>query len=305
MSLDSHTILLVDDNDDLREVTMELLEAMGHRVLDAPRAEAAVRVFEHRGAEIELLVSEIVSSGMDGIELADRLRASKPSLGVLLVSTHDNHRDLRQRVERGDLVFLRKPFSVEELSEKIERAVAGARLRQGTEISRPRVTARPEPVPVGILPKIQSRRPVLVRSAAAGLAVFGMLALARFVSMQPPALPDQVPESITRSLMVEPISPAGELRTVPRELRWRPVAEATSYQAQLLRVDGSVLWQGISTGPAISLPDDVRIRLRPRVVYFWQIDAFNNEGLRLSGSERVRFLVGAQPASGGDLVPPS
>lgn len=313
MSSDSsHTILLVDDNDDLREVTVELLEAMGHRVFGADRPEAAVRLFERRSSEIELLIAEIVLAGMDGIALADRLRTGKPSIGVLLVSTHDNHRDLRRRVQGGELEFLRKPYSAEELAVKIDQALSGSIRRQEDRGSAKREALPVEPAPPKMAPmgaptapRVSKRRPVVWLSTAAGLLGFAALVLARFVSLQPPALPDQVPVSATRSSRVEPVSPTGEISATPQELRWRPVDTASRYEASLSGVDGALVWQGAATRPTVALPDDVRAQLRPRVVYFWQVDAFSDEGLRLSSSERVRFLVGAPPASEGDLEPPS
>lgn len=309
MSSNSHMILLVDDNDDLREVTTELLEAMGHRVLEAERAEAAVRLFERHGSEIELLLSEIVLSGMDGIALADRLRVSKPSLGVLLVSTHDNHRDLRRRVQQGELAFLRKPYAAEELAIQIDEALSNSLRRQEARgLTKPKAFPTEPAAPssrVSRMRRVSKRRPALWLSTAAGFVGLAALALVRFVSLQPPALPDQVPQSATRSLRIEPIAPKGEVLATPQELCWRPVDTASRYRASLSAVDDALLWQGVATRPTILLPEDVRARLLPRVVYFWQIDAFNQEGLRLSSSERVRFLVGAPPASEGELEPPS
>jgi|GEM_PF-3020020 len=322
MKSNSHTILLVDDNDDLREVTAELLEALGHRVLTAARPEAALIAFERHRAEIDLLVTECIFSGMSGVELVQRVRGLEPALGALLISSHNNHLDLRQRIERGEMAFLRKPFSIDELAGKVDEAAA-----LGGGSATPRRTRETASAPSSIPPgglslelstlvavdspdAGQGAGPgmlsgALWRAVAAGTLAFAVLAGVRWISVQPPGLPDRVPESVTRGTRIEALYPMGEVTAVPRELRWRPYQDAAVYQAHLLSVDDSILWEGNSNRPRILLPEGLRSHLHPRVVYFWTIDAFDEEGLRLSGSDRVRFLVGAQPASGEEPEPPS
>lgn len=324
MNVESHTILLVDDNDDLREVTAELLEALGHRVLTATRAETALPLFEEHRDEIDLLVTEglfsgTTVSGMSGSDLVQRLRALEPALGVLLISSHNNHQDLRQRIDRGEIIFLRKPFSIDELATKIgeaaqwegdTKAVSAGAATGATGPADPATTqlrgSFPETAadPAAETAREPSRT-LVWRSVVAGTLTFALLAGIRWAAVQPPSLPDQVPDSVTRGLQVEALFPTGEVTGPPYELRWRPYPQAASYRAQLLRVDDSVLWQGSSTGPRILLPDSLRSQLHARVVYFWTIDALDDEGRRLSGSNRVRFLVGAQPVSGGEPEPPS
>lgn len=317
MTVEGHTILLVDDNDDLREVTVELLEALGHRVLDTMGARSALRVFEDRADEIDLVVIEFVLPTMDGLELADRLRARRPSLGVLLTSTHDNHRDLRARVDRGELAFLRKPYSGEELAARIEEAMAteardpetaageiGTEVKPSADVAgtsasfqRPSVGRR---TPRDDRPAERGRRSDLYdlgRTVAVSLLVFGLFFTLYLASQRPPSLPERVPDSVTRGTVVEPISPVGEIGTMPRELRWRPVKDAHHYEARLLAVDESTLWRGSTKYPRLVLPEELRERLHPRVVYFWMIEAFDENGSRLSGSERVSFLVGDRRAS--------
>lgn len=318
MTVEGHTILLVDDNDDLREVTVELLEALGHRVFDAMGARSAFRAFEDRTDEIDLVVIEFVLPTMDGLELADRLRARRPGLGVLLTSTHDNHRDLRARVDRGELAFLRKPYSGEELAAKIEEAVAteatdpdSAASETGTEMKKrstdvsgtstafQRASAGRR-APRDDRPTERRRRRDLLdlgRTVAVGLLVFGLFFTLYLASQRPPPLPERVPDSVFRGTVVEPISPVGEIRAVPRELRWRPVKNAHHYEARLLAVDESTIWRGSTKYPRLVLPEKLRERLHPRVVYFWMIEAFDENGSRLSGSERVSFLVGDPRAS--------
>lgn len=312
MTVEGHTILLVDDNDDLREVTVELLEALGHRVINTMRAQSALRIFAEQAEEIDLAIVEVVLPTMDGLELAERLRTQKPRLGVLLTSTHDNHRDLRARVDRGELAFLRKPYTGEELAGKVGAALA---------------TAGRAPVPAsrgsdsGLSPSSKAGEPSfpflrrswgerkakrrgprrsrlhdLGRSLAAGLVVSGLLITLHLAGQRPPSLPDQVPDSVSRGLGVVPISPVGEVDSVPGELRWRPVADAERYEVRLLAVDESTIWRSSTDYPRLVLPEELQNRFHPRVVYFWTIEAFDESGSRLSGSEWIRFVVGDRGA---------
>jgi len=310
MATESHTesltILLVDDNDDLREVTVELLESLGHRVLPATRAETALRIFERREDEwedeIDLLITEAIFPGMDGIDLADRLRGRKPSLAVLLISTHDNHGDLRQRVARGESVFLLKPYGLEELTAKIAQARSWSegRWQEGPsgspdDLAQGASEAPPEPTPN----RRGSRLHILWRSAAAGAAIFGLAAIFNLVSQRPPGLPEQVSEnSTTRLATVLPVYPMGEIASLPNELRWEPVTGAHRYRVRLLGVDDEVVWEGTTQDQvSIGLPERVQARLHPHVVYYWTVDALDHRGARLSGSERAGFRVDAGPGA--------
>ena len=321
MTVEGHTILLVDDNDDLREVTVELLEAMGHRIIHTMRAQTALRIFDERADEIDLAILEVVLPTMSGVELAEQLRTRKPGVGVLLISTHDNHGDLRTRIDRRELAFLRKPYTGEELAGQVEAALEtvarppipaarGADTEVGPSseasessdppetLSQPRQPGRRRPKPGRFSrEKRRSRVQDLVRSVAAGLGVFGVLFTLHLADRRPPSLPDQVPDSVSRGVRVVPISPVGEVDSLPRELRWRPVANAGRYEVRLLAVDESTIWRSSTDYPRWVLPEELQNRLHPRVVYFWTIEAFDEDGSRLSGSERIRFVVGDRRAS--------
>ena len=82
----SETVLIVDDNADVREVTTVIVGSLGYEVLSAMDAtEALALIRDHR--DIDLLISDIVmSGGIDGFELARRARSSRPSLAILLMS---------------------------------------------------------------------------------------------------------------------------------------------------------------------------------------------------------------------------
>ncbi len=79
-------ILLVEDEAFVREVTGEVLRSAGYRVFSAKNAAAAMRIYEARGDEVELLLSDVVLPGESGRVLAGRLRREDPWLKILLVT---------------------------------------------------------------------------------------------------------------------------------------------------------------------------------------------------------------------------
>ncbi|MEM8933505.1 MAG: transporter substrate-binding domain-containing protein, partial [Acidobacteriota bacterium] len=117
------TVLVVDDEDEVRRVVREILEDEGLRVLDAPDGEAGVKVFKAY-PEVRVVVLDATMPRMDGAETYERLRRLRPDVRVVLASGYDE----RQAVGtlRGPQLasFLAKPFEPEALIEAV-RAAAG------------------------------------------------------------------------------------------------------------------------------------------------------------------------------------
>ncbi|WP_426054214.1 PAS domain-containing protein [Janthinobacterium sp. PSPC2-1] len=104
-------ILLVEDNDDAREMTTEMLNILGHTVHGVASAEAALPLLGMPG--LEVLVTDISLPTMSGLELARHARAHWPQLEVVFASGHDWGASLMQDASAR---FLRKPFGLEELA---------------------------------------------------------------------------------------------------------------------------------------------------------------------------------------------
>ncbi|MEX2471193.1 MAG: ATP-binding protein [Gemmatimonadota bacterium] len=119
-------VLVVDDDDDVRRATCRVLEGLGWTVISRASAEEALAALEGSGDTPDLLVTTLTLPGMDGTALANRLQSSYPGLGVLFVSSYaeDGSDSLRSFAGRRGL--LRKPFSVESLSEAVRRLLAGS-----------------------------------------------------------------------------------------------------------------------------------------------------------------------------------
>ncbi len=121
------TVLLVEDDAAVREVTRGFLAHLGYRVLSAQDAEEAVRLAEHHPGAIDLLLTDVVLKGPSGRDVAARLRATRHGIRVLYMSGYP--RDTLALRGPGDLgALVPKPFTLHGLSravrEELDRAVA-------------------------------------------------------------------------------------------------------------------------------------------------------------------------------------
>ena len=116
------TILLVEDEDIVREVTARILRNQGYTVVEAKNGEQALRrCDEHRGP-LHLLLTDVVMPQMSGQELARQVRMLRPDVRVLYTSGYSDTIMLRQSAQiRG--VFLQKPFTVRELLAKVREVL--------------------------------------------------------------------------------------------------------------------------------------------------------------------------------------
>jgi DNA-binding NtrC family response regulator len=115
------TVLIVDDNEDVREVTAVIDRSLGYEVLTAGDATEAL-AFVHGRRGIDLLMSDIVmSGGINGFELAERAHTMRPRLPVLLMSGYPT-----RSVPKYDFPILHKPFHREELARCIRAALTGS-----------------------------------------------------------------------------------------------------------------------------------------------------------------------------------
>jgi signal transduction histidine kinase len=121
------TILLVDDEELVRESTREVLESLGYRVITASSGENAAGLIEVMGEKIELLITDVVMEGMDGRELSTRTRDLLPGIRVLFISgyTDDilgNHGILDEGTE-----FMKKPMTPALLARKVRSILDGGK----------------------------------------------------------------------------------------------------------------------------------------------------------------------------------
>lgn len=113
------TILLVEDEEMVRELAVESLQRYGYTILEAPNGDKALSICEGYKGKIDLLITDVVMPGMNGIELARRFRDSRPGVPVLFMSGY-----AEDAVEHlGDMAdkqsFLQKPITPSNLSRKV------------------------------------------------------------------------------------------------------------------------------------------------------------------------------------------
>jgi two-component system, cell cycle sensor histidine kinase and response regulator CckA len=117
-----HTILVVEDEDFVRNVTCEVLQFAGYEVLAARDAAEAAALFAE-SSRVTLLLTDVVLPGRTGGELARELRAMHPELKVILISGYPQGRVKTVSLQESGVLYLEKPFSAEGLIRKVWRAL--------------------------------------------------------------------------------------------------------------------------------------------------------------------------------------
>jgi len=113
------TVLLVDDEASYIEVTRELLENVGYRVLTAGSGREAVAIYTEKKRAIDVVVLDMIMPGMGGGMTFEALREMDPDVKVILASGYSINGEAKDILGRGCRGFIRKPFHIDELSAKI------------------------------------------------------------------------------------------------------------------------------------------------------------------------------------------
>ena len=117
------TILLVEDEDFLLEVTSEILESAGYRVLKARNAAEATKLFRQFHSIVELLLTDVVLPGQNGRDLANQLRSISPELRIVFISGYPENAVTRSGIGEAEMSYLPKPFSSQSLTRKVKQAL--------------------------------------------------------------------------------------------------------------------------------------------------------------------------------------
>ena len=113
------TILLVDNEGDLRNASCEYLESCGYRVLTAGDGKDAIEICDRYAGPISLLISDIVMPRVGGRGLVDHVRKTRPGTSVLIISGYADDAVWRHGISLDPSCFLQKPFTFQALSAKI------------------------------------------------------------------------------------------------------------------------------------------------------------------------------------------
>jgi PAS domain S-box-containing protein len=119
----TETLLLVEDEDGVRQFTRRVLLRHGYTVLEASQATEAIRICEQHSGPIHLIVSDVVMPGMGGRKLAEHLITLRPEIKVLYVSGYTDDSIVRHGVVAAETAFLQKPFTPVALAKKVREVL--------------------------------------------------------------------------------------------------------------------------------------------------------------------------------------
>jgi len=114
----SETVLVVEDQDEVRRLTKRVLEARGYTVLAARNGAEALEIVGRHATQIHLMITDVVMPGMNGRELAQLACARRSDLKVLYVSGYTGEAVLQHRLLEPGVAFLQKPFTPDALARK-------------------------------------------------------------------------------------------------------------------------------------------------------------------------------------------
>jgi two-component system nitrogen regulation response regulator NtrX len=123
-------VLIVDDEQDIRDLVSGVLEDEGYAARSAADSDAALDAIRDRRPSLVLLDVWLQGSKLDGLELLDEIKRRDPSLPVLVISGHGNLDTAVAAVRRGAADFIEKPFEAERLLLLVSRATETERLRR-------------------------------------------------------------------------------------------------------------------------------------------------------------------------------
>ena len=133
------TVLVVEDEQSVRDLTVKMLQKLGYRILTAGSGAEAMEISRAHFGPIALLLTDVVMPGMSGRQLADALTPQRPDMKVLFLSGYTEDTIVHHGVLDDTVQFLPKPFSREVLAKKL-RAVLG---KKGEQAGYGTITAAP------------------------------------------------------------------------------------------------------------------------------------------------------------------
>lgn len=119
------TILLVEDDDEVREVLREILKDIGYLVIEAADGKQATKISKKFNNEIHLLLTDLILPGLNGRELSEKLAEKRSDMKVLFISGYSEDVIAKHGILDEGLSFLQKPFTAALLSKKVREVLDG------------------------------------------------------------------------------------------------------------------------------------------------------------------------------------
>ena len=117
------TILLIDDEEIVINISEMMLKRLGYRVLKAHDGNEGLQLFEENKSKIDLIISDLEMPEMNGKEVMDKLRKIDPQIKVILSSGALTNADEKNVVNKGFNGFIKKPYSMNTLCEKMAEII--------------------------------------------------------------------------------------------------------------------------------------------------------------------------------------
>ena len=132
LSHGTETILLVEDDEMVRNLVKETLERGGYKILDAESPAEARRISDQFRGDIQLLITDVVMPKTNGRELADQLMRRRRGMRVLYMSGYTDNAILNSGILQREVAFLQKPFTPAALTEKVREVLEGDEKTHGS-----------------------------------------------------------------------------------------------------------------------------------------------------------------------------
>lgn len=123
MHTGDETILLVEDDEQVRQLAGAVLQSKGYTVLEARHGDEALSIAGTHDGAIDLLITDVVMPRMSGRALAERLRAGRPHLKIIFMSGYTDDTVIRHGLLTAEVEFLHKPFSTSTLTAKVRQVL--------------------------------------------------------------------------------------------------------------------------------------------------------------------------------------
>jgi PAS domain S-box-containing protein len=122
----NETVLLVEDEDSVRQLVRETLESRGYRVLEAANGNAAIALAASHADPIHLIITDVVMPGLSGHELVQQLLPARPAIKVLYLSGYAQDAFAAPAAAEAQKTFLQKPFTLQSLTRKVREILGPA-----------------------------------------------------------------------------------------------------------------------------------------------------------------------------------
>jgi two-component system nitrogen regulation response regulator NtrX len=164
-------ILIVDDEDDIRDLIAGILEDEGYETRQAHDADSALNEVAKRRPSLIYLDIWMQGSRLDGLQLLDVLQTQHPDVPVVMISGHGNVETAVSAIRRGAYDYIEKPFKIDRLLLITQRAMEATRLRSEVEELRGRANTQATDL-VGASAVLQAARAVIEKSAPTNSRIF-------------------------------------------------------------------------------------------------------------------------------------